>query len=202
MEKNRGVKILAISALVVAVIGLTVAFASMSQTLTIGGTATMDTESWDIHFANLAPTTVGAAAHEHASVTTEPTLASTSISGLEAVVTRPGDYVEYTFDVVNNGTINATLETLTKNTTPTCESPTHVTADETLVCGNLTYTLKYGSGNTGHTAGTAVAEDDTLNAGETVHLVLHLEYNSSATTLPTADVNISGLGISLFYEQA
>ena len=50
MEKERRIKILSIVALLIAVAGLTIAFAAMSKTLTINGTATMDTAVWDIHF--------------------------------------------------------------------------------------------------------------------------------------------------------
>lgn len=50
MEKTRKIKIISLCALLVAVLGLTVAFASLSQTLTINGSANMDAASWDIHF--------------------------------------------------------------------------------------------------------------------------------------------------------
>ena len=200
MERNRGVKVLSIIALVVAVIGLTVAFASMSQTLNITGKADMQAASWDIKFANLAPTTAEAA-HGHASVTQAPTLSNTSIGEFNVTLTRPGDYVEYTFDVVNNGSINAKIGTLSKKATPTCTSPTSATADATLVCSHLIYTLKYGDGNTNYTAGTDVEEQQTLASHDTAHMVLRLEYDQNATELPGNDVEISDLGITLVYNQ-
>ena len=52
MEKERKIKVLSVAALLVAVLGLTVAFAALSQTLTINGSATVNTASWDIHFKN------------------------------------------------------------------------------------------------------------------------------------------------------
>ena len=53
VEKERRIKVLSLVALIVAVLGLTVAFASLSQMLTINGTATVDAASWDVHFENL-----------------------------------------------------------------------------------------------------------------------------------------------------
>ena len=53
MEKERRVKALSLVALLITIVGLTVAFAAMSRTLTINGTATMDTARWNIHFANI-----------------------------------------------------------------------------------------------------------------------------------------------------
>lgn len=42
MEKERKIKVLSLFAMIVAVLGLTVAFAAMSTTLKINGTATLD----------------------------------------------------------------------------------------------------------------------------------------------------------------
>ena len=48
MEKERRVKALAIVVLVIAVLGLTIAFAALSQTLTINGSAKLDASKWGI----------------------------------------------------------------------------------------------------------------------------------------------------------
>ena len=47
MEKERRIKTLSLVALIVAVLGLTVAFAALSQTLTINGTASINSATWD-----------------------------------------------------------------------------------------------------------------------------------------------------------
>ena len=189
MEKQRGVKIIAIVALAVAVLGITIAFAAMSQTLTINGTATMDTAKWDIHFENLQEVvTTGSA-----TVITEPTLSDTTFGNFAISLTKPGDSVKYTFDVVNNGTIDAYLGTFTK-LNPQCTSPTSVTSDATIVCNNLEYTLKYSNG-------TDVAKTYSLRKGQRETLDLYIAYKSSTTTLPSAKVNISNLGITMVFDQ-
>ena len=198
MEKQRNTKILSIVALLVAVVGLTVAFAAMSRTLTINGTATMQTATWDIHFENLTEAKTGKAViNTSAQIVENNGVAMSKIGDYQVTLTRPGDSVTYTFDVVNAGDINATLGSLTK-TAPICTSAAAapVEADATLVCGNLTYTLTYTNG------GAEVKATDTLNGGETKNLTLKLEYNSTAETLPTNDVNITGLGIEMLYNQA
>lgn len=105
MERQRGTNILAIIALVVAVAGLTVAFAAMSQKLTISGTTTMDTATWDVHFEDLVIKEPEGAAK----LLTEPTLGEkgTSFGNFEVVLTRPGDAVEFNFNVKNAGDIDA-----------------------------------------------------------------------------------------------
>ncbi len=107
MEKQRKIKSMAVVALIVAVLGLTVAFAALSTTLTINGTASVDAAEWDVHFANLTgPDTTGTGASS-----SEPILDATTIDNVNMSVTKPGDSVTYYFDIVNNGTIDAVLDT-------------------------------------------------------------------------------------------
>ena len=192
MEKERKVRTLSLIALIVAVLGLTVAFAALSQTLTINGTASVDAATWDIHFANLSDATLTG----DASVTTAPIIKgdnNTTIGDYDVTITKPGDSVVYTFDVVNAGTVDANLGELTKNVKPTCSSNSGVAADEAIVCDGLTYSLTYtDSGNT-------VAQNDTLDKGATKNMTLTLEYESDL--LPSDDVTISGLDITLKYVQ-
>ncbi len=196
MEKERKIKTLSFVALIVAVLGLTVAFAALSQTLTINGNATVDTATWDIHFANLSSgaTTGGA------SVTTEPTIKadsngkeSTVIGDYDVVLTKPGDSITYTFDVTNAGTVDATLSSLTKAAKPTCTSNASVENDATIVCDGLTYSLTYTD------SGEEVKENDVLDKGMTKNMTLKLAFESDK--LPTDDVSISDLGITFNYAQ-
>jgi len=106
MEKERRIKTLSLVALVVAVLGLTVAFAALSQTLTINGTASVNAAEWDIHFENLSASKITGAAE----VINEPTLTSDSFDGLNVKLTKPGDSVTYTFDIVNKGTVAAKFD--------------------------------------------------------------------------------------------
>ncbi|MBQ9013874.1 MAG: hypothetical protein IJ094_10075 [Bacilli bacterium] len=195
MEKQRGVKALSIVALVAAIIGLTVAFAAMSRTLTINGSAKMDTATWDIHYENLsAATLTGGASVPNPDTATIKNGDTTTIENIDMTVTKPGDSVTYTFDVVNSGTINAKIGTLTKQLKPNCAGTgANADADAALVCGNLTYEFKY------TTDGAAVAENDTLSAGQTKNLTLKLSYDG--TTLPADDVNLTGMDITTIYVQ-
>ena len=200
MEKQRTTKVVALTAMFLAIIGMTVAFAAMSQTLTIQGTAEMRTARWDVRFVtNTLNTTVST----HAELLQAPTLTATNLGTFEARLTRPGDSVVFTFDVTNAGDINARIGTLLRNGVaggmPTCvgqaTDPTDALADAALVCGNLVYTLTYTAG------GATVAVDDTLTAGQTRNLTLRLAIPDTVTQQPTDDVLINGLGITIIYVQ-
>lgn len=111
MEKTRKVKIISLIVLVVMVLGLTVAFAALSQTLTINGSAAVNTASWDIHFENLTLSEKTGTAE----VSGTPQLTGTSISGIDVSLNKPGDKIVYEFDLVNNGSIEAKLTNINVN---------------------------------------------------------------------------------------
>ncbi len=111
MEKSRKMKIISLIVLVVMVLGLTVAFAALSQTLTINGSATVNTASWDIHFENLTLSEKTGTAE----VSGTPSLTGTVISGIDVSLNKPGDKIVYEFDLVNNGSIEAKLTDINMN---------------------------------------------------------------------------------------
>lgn len=112
MEKERKIKILSIIALLVAILGLTVAFAALSESLTINGTASLDAATWDVHFENISgPTITGDATEVSAPEITDNGI---TLSKINVNLTKPKDSVKYTVDVVNDGTINAEIVNIVK----------------------------------------------------------------------------------------
>ena len=107
MEKERGAKIIAIVALLIAVVGLTVGYAAYSSTLTINGTANVDPASWKVNFDYKTGTSLTGVTKGHAAENTAPTLADTTISGFDVTLKAPGDSVTYNFLIKNSGTLNA-----------------------------------------------------------------------------------------------
>ena len=193
MSKNK--KILLISSISLAVIiVLGIVYAAFTQQLNIAGSATGRSSKWDIHFENLSNVSLNGTAKE----LTAPTINTnnTQISNYSVSLTSPGDYVEYTFDVVNDGDYDATLTNLSK-TAPSCQGTgDNASNDATNVCGKLTYTLTYENGAT-------VSQSDTLKSKETKTMKLKLLYQefNDDSLLPKMDVTISGLGIQLTYTQ-
>ncbi|MGN1269096.1 MAG: hypothetical protein ACI4U0_06375, partial [Candidatus Aphodocola sp.] len=117
MEKERRIKALAIVVLVIAVLGLTIAFAALSQTLTINGSAKLDASKWGIKFENLSsPTTTGDASIVGEAKINESTYVE--IANMNVRLKTPGDKVVYTVDLVNEGSINAKIDEIVKTTTP------------------------------------------------------------------------------------
>ena len=193
MKDNRKVLYgLVALALVLSVVGISIGFASMSQDLTISGSAEVVPATWKIKFANLSSPTIAG----DATVDTAPTITGdTHIGNYAITLTKPGDSVTYTFDVVNDGTIDAKLTDLVKATPTFTASGTNNGAnDTTTVQTNLVYTLTYSDDS-------AIAVNDELDANDSVTLKLVVGYDTNAAALPDDSVSISGMDITLTYGQ-
>lgn len=198
-EKGMVCAIIALAILLIGSIG--VAVAAFSTDLYIRGTATLTSTVWDIHFENLQPVATNG---EFAKEVTAPTIQTSvdgnpmaSIKNYDVELKEPGDYIEYTFDIVNAGTMDAKIDALTINTGSalSCSSAAGQDAANK-VCENLNYTLTYSDG-------TPVAVGDTLTASQsrTAKLKLEFDPNTPSDALPSKDVAISGLAVIITYGQ-
>ena len=191
MNKDREL-VFGVLALLVGIIVISISYAAFTQSLNINGTGNVQATNWSVHFANLSNAVTNGTAVER----TAPTIKTgrTDIGDYAVDFYTPGDSITYTFDVVNDGDYDAKISVLTKGT-PTCNG-TDPTSN-TNVCANLEYTLKYTSG------GSNVAVNDTLRKNETKNMTLVLRYKSTIgqNELPTAEVTVSNLGITLQYAQ-
>lgn len=198
MEKERGAKVIAVVALLIAVVGLTIGYAAYASTLTINGSANVDPASWDVHFAYKTGDSLTAAKTGSAVENTTPTLAATTISGFDVTLKAPGDSVTYDFSVKNGGTLDAKLDTFTLGTL-TCapnDGSTISQEDATRLCGELKYTLTYADGST-ITTGTIL--EKTTGSKD---LTLKLEWPGSSTLEVSDDVKVT-IGTTTFvYNQA
>ena len=202
MERNRKIKTLSLVALIVAVLGLGVAFAALSSKLTINGSAKAQAGSWNIHFAktlDMPTQTTGDASF------TEPTLSDTSILGFKATVTKPGDSVTYYFDIVNSGTVDALVDNYVFESGYQDCAATRVSdhpecklydfnsdgvinvSDYSVIKASIKYGLYYTDNNKKIIAG------DEIRAGETKHAKLVVEYFSGSIFLLPDGLQITSI---------
>lgn len=176
MEKQRRIKMLSLSAVIVAVLGLTVAFAALSTTLNIKGSAYLDAAKWGIKFQNLSePSIVG----EASDAKTAKIEKDVSINDIKVTLSKPGDSVTYTVDLVNDGDINAKIENIEK---------TNLTEEQQKY---ITFTVKYKENDTELKIG------DILSKKEVKPLVIKIEYRKD---LESNDLPKSAQGINLSYK--
>lgn len=206
MEKERKIKTLSLVALVVAVLGLTVAFAALSTQLTISGSATVNPSEWNVQFANVSKATLEGGATvklntdgtEIAATLATTTTTNDTIELPEITLIKPGSQVTYTFDVVNSGTIDAKINEV--SLTKKCVGDE---SDVALVCTDdyFIFTLE---DITDPENPVEVAENQTLDFGKTKTMRLTVGYKKTAEDqkLPSNDIKINDLIVSVKYVQA
>lgn len=172
--------------LIVGIISMTVAYANFSSRLLIKSSTKVNASNWSVHFANLKQ--VENSSDNTAKVKSPAVISdsSTIISGLSMTLNKPGDSVTYTFDIVNDGDINAKISSYVLGT-PVCESMPSF-------CNNIEYTLKY-------TDGTEIRVGDTLNVGESRNVTMKISLSNDVSQMPTSSLIISNLNAYFDYVQ-
>ena len=89
-------------------IGISIGYAVINSTLLINGRSNIEKNTWDIHFNNVI---VKEGSVEALKL---PTIENSTTVDFEVQLDLPGDYYEFTVDVVNNGTIDAMIESIDK----------------------------------------------------------------------------------------
>lgn len=192
MEKERGFRIIAVIALMVAVVGLTIGYAAYSSTLRINGTANVDPSSWNVKFVYKTGNSLTATLTGGAVMNTEATLTDTQVSGFNATLKAPGDSATYTFTVKNAGSLDAILSTFTMGTLSCApaDGSSATTEEVGNVCKELSYTL------------TGVTEGETLAANASSDLTLKLEWSKTGVATASGPIAITVGETTLLYTQA
>lgn len=193
MEKNRSTKIIAIAALFIAVIGLSIGFAAFSSTLTINSSATVTPEQsqWKVGFVfsttdalstyyntpavgtytiannvTLGQEYVASADVKILNVETSNNSGSALLENLSAAFTAPGQKVTYKFYVKNESPMPAYLHAVRYTGNKSCGAVASGDGDATLVqnaCDNITVTT--------HIAGQDISDSTastTITSGGTI----------------------------------
>ncbi len=207
-DKDRRARVIAIAALMLGVVGLSIGFAAFSNTLTIKSSAEVspDEDIFNIDFSKssgtidddpivpvLNPTGVNGFTASNAIIDNDH--GDATIKNLHAVFTEPGQEVTYSFYTKNAGELTAYLKSIVfanasgGSATKVCTAKTggdHV-ADATLVqnaCQGITLTLTVGSesftGSSLRSAfASATAHDLTKGTSEEVQIRIAYETGSA-----------------------
>lgn len=140
MKKTRKKQANKQNALIVALLStvgaMAVGYAALATTLTINGTATVDSE-WDVEITGI--TASGDGKDDDGS----PAFTATTAT-FDAILEKPGDVRTYTITVENKGTIDAKLDSITLDP-----------AGDTAGCADITYTV-----DAAPTSGSTLAAED------------------------------------------
>jgi hypothetical protein len=175
--------------LIIFLLGLGLGYDLLSQDLTINGITKVKGNNWDIHFNNIVvnpDSVILSTGDSAASINqTDDTLVEYTVT-----LNTPGDFYEFTVDVVNAGTVDGMIgEVINKlnNTVISTTNPLPVYLD---------YTFSYADG-------TQVTPNHLLEAGDTETYKVRVEFKRDIenSELPTTDqTNTFSFGVS--YVQA
>ena len=162
----------------VCVFSLTIVYAALSITLNITGSAEVVASTWDIHLNNIKVTS-GSVSGTTPSITT-PTTASFSTT-----LNMPGDFYEFTIDVVNNGTIDAMIDSVIKEPTLTTNQAKY-----------LNYIIEYQNGE-------SINTKQLVSKESFVRLKVRVEFRKDiiASDLPTTSETLN-LAFTVNYIQS
>lgn len=210
---DRNSKVIAIVALCVAVIGLTVGFAAFSNLLTISSEASVkpDASTFKVVFSS-----------SDSSLSTSPIIpvkspdsiiakngiinnsSTPTISGLSATFTQPGDKVTYTFYARNEGEYDAFLNNINFNnvsgdsTSKKCTAGYETT--ESLVqaaCDDIILSIKVGNESEVTTSQSSIT-DHLLSKSGSEEIIVEIEYTAGGSRAD-GDFTVEFGDISLTY---
>ena len=152
--RNKKLRTRILAIMLVLVMLISVGYAALTTTLQVVGNASIKKNTWSIYFDNV----VINPANSVASVVTNPTTSGTTTTVLnwEVNMNTPGQVYEFNVDMVNTGSIDAMIGSLTN---------TELTTNQAKY---LDYTIKYENG-------ALVEAKDKLAAGETKTITVRLE---------------------------
>ena len=181
MEKRRDGQVIAIAALAIAIVFMSVGFALFAQNLNINGTAYVEKAVWDVRFDERTFNSTG-------NVDIAYNFDSNTTMSWKTTLKQPGDYAEFTVDVKNLGTFDAVLKSITMSS---------------LTEAQAKYLKYYVSYDGGTYDATVTGLSKPLNAGdaETVKVKLVYFQPENSADLPSEQVTVN-LTATLGYEQA
>lgn len=180
MKKQKSHSSSILFAILLLVIGITIGYATLSTTLKINGQSTIQTQSWDVKFTDIAITPKSATTTKPAALKSD----STTTIEYEVTLDKPGDFYEFTAKIENNGTIDAKL------------------SGKPVLSGVDTEADVYTNYTATWDDGTEIKGNEELAHGDNKTIKVRVEYdkNINATQLPGADKTLS-LTCTLNYVQ-
>ena len=175
-------------------VGISVAYASLSSNLNISGTAKVATATWNIKFDNMSAGSVTGYATLPTTGKFGIQTGSTTVSGDLGILKAPGDTITYTFKVKNNGSINAKVNSVsTPSLTCVSASTGSATTVSTNFCKGLAYTVQYSDGSA-----SAAGQSLAANGGSKDITVKIVNNNNS---LATEDIKVTASAMTINYVQ-
>lgn len=189
--KQKNIKLLIVTTIIVAIGALTINYAALSQVLKVKIDPTIHSAgtNWAIAFDNLSEPVISGNG-----TSGKVEVKDTAILLYDVVLKESGSSVSYQLEIRNKGDMKAKVAFLQKLNPIITGSGESKVQDEELVKNSYSYQVTYIDGS-------PILVGDQLKPNETVSFRITISYSEKAP-LPQNEVKISGLGTIIHYEQA
>ena len=204
---NNKTKNIILAVLVIGLVGMTIAYASLTQTLTINNNQATVSSNWRVRFNGTVTTTVGTTISGTTTGATftsgTPTVTNDrqTITGLQATFTKPGDYVEVAFKVQNEGNIAAKGSSTTLVLGDlSCEPGTNsgvTQAEANTFCGKLTKWVKHSDRTTNFSSADTLAAYSGSGDYPSIDGILRIEMPSTLESSDLAALSKGSIVVTL-----
>ena len=176
--QDRKTLYLVLTIMIVSVFTLSIAYAAMSTALEIHGNSEVVASSWDIHLENVQVKSGSVA-------TNAPVISGNSTLAFDVELNMPGEFYEFTVDVVNEGSIDAMIDSVLKTPELTSEQAKYIK-----------YEITYENGE-------SISTKQTLKKGTSTPIKVRVEYRKDlvVSDLPNTSTELS-LKLKLVYVQS
>ena len=177
-SRDRKVLMLFLGIVIISILTLTMAYAALSVSLNIAGNAQVVGSTWDVHLDNIKVTNGSVSG-------VDPTITSSTTAIFSTTLNSPGDFYEFTIDVVNDGSIDAMIESITKTPTLSTEQAKY-----------LNYIVEYQNGE-------SINTKQLVSKNSFVRLKVRVEFRKdiTASDFPTTSETLN-LAFSVNYVQS
>ena len=175
--QNRKTLYFTLCIILISVLSLTIVYAALSVTLNITGSSEVTASNWNIRLAN--PEVKSGSVSANA-----PSISGNNLS-FDVELNIPGEYYEFTVDVVNDGSIDAMIDSVVKTPELTTEQAKYIK-----------YEITYENGE-------SINTNQTIKSGPSTPIKVRIEYRTdiSSTDLPSS-TTVLNLILSLIYVQS
>lgn len=215
MRENRKLQLVILMVLVCLVGTMSIAYAILSTTLQINGHAEVTAASWNIHFDNIQINQGSVEA------ITAPKILDSRTINFVINLEEPGDYYKFTVDIVNDGTIDAMIDSVVKAPQLTEQQAKYIKYEIEYTDGNSILDKQLLPKDASKTMSvlvayrTDIASNDIPTEGESLNLAFTMNYvqaDETGTQIPestpivrvvSGDLNTAGseicIGSECFY---
>lgn len=164
MSSSKKRKVVLMSLFLIMLLGISVSYSLLISKLYIGGNGKVSKNSWDIYFENI--NVIDGSVNGNIDSITETGLR------FDMLLNKPGDYFEFSVDIVNGGSLDAMVEKFTLS-------------DISNYSNIINYEIKYSDGDN-------IEVKDKLSSGEVDTLLVKVEYkrDTSVSDLTSEDIDI------------